>query len=163
MAPEQLSKEKIDQRTDLFALGIVLYRMFTGALPFTGDSIAAVANSILSKEPKYPSRINPSISDALSGILLRCLAKKPEDRFEVLKPLCEAAGCKLEQFYVSGIENKAYLVIESPDLSNVYIIGTNFLASGAALSIKYIPLLTVAEVVDLCKKAASIAYRPPGK
>ena len=97
-------------------------------------------------------------SEAVTGVM-----QKPEDRFEVLKPLCEAAGCKLEQFYVSGIENKAYLVIESPDLSNVYIIGTNFLASGAALSIKYIPLLIMAEVVDLCKKAAGIAYRPPGK
>jgi uncharacterized protein with GYD domain len=97
-------------------------------------------------------------SQAAAGVM-----QKPEDRFEVLKPICEAAGCKLEQFYVSGIENKSYLIIESPDLSNVCTIGTNFLASGAASSIKYIPLLTVPEAVDLFKKAASLAYRPPGK
>jgi uncharacterized protein with GYD domain len=97
-------------------------------------------------------------SQAAAGVM-----QKPEDRFEVLKPICEAAGCKLEQFYVSGIENKSYLVIESPDLSNVYTIGTTFLASGAASSIKYIPLLTVPEAVGLFKKAGSLGFRPPGK
>lgn len=44
-------------------------------------------------------------SQAVAGVM-----QKPEDRFEVLKPICEAAGCKLEQFYVSGIENKSYLI-----------------------------------------------------
>ena len=97
-------------------------------------------------------------SQAAAGVM-----QKPEDRFEVLKPLCEAAGCKLEQFYVSGIENKSYLIIESPDLNNVYTVGTTFLASGAASSIKYIPLITWPEVVDIAKKAASLGYHPPGK
>ena len=97
-------------------------------------------------------------SQAAAGIM-----QKPEDRFEVLKPLCEAAGCKLEQFYVSGIENKSYLIIESPDLSKIYTIGATFLAGGTALSIKYIPLLTVPEAVDLFKKAGSLGFRPPGK
>jgi len=97
-------------------------------------------------------------SQAAAGIM-----QKPENRFEVLKPLCEATGCKLEQFYVSGIENKSYLIIESPDLSNVCTIGTTFLASGAASSIKYTPLLTVPEAVDLFKKAGNLGYRPPGR
>ena len=91
------------------------------------------------------------------------MLQNPEDRSEVLKPLFEAAGCKLEQFYVSGIENKAYLIVESPDLNSVYTVGTTFLAGRAASSIKYIPLVTIPEVVDLCKKAASLGYRPPGK
>lgn len=97
-------------------------------------------------------------SQAAAGVM-----QKPEDRFEVLKPLCEKAGCKLEQFYVSGIENKSYLIIESPDLNTVCTVGTTFLASGAASAIKYIPLLTVPEAVDLFKKAATLGYRPPGK
>ena len=91
------------------------------------------------------------------------IIKNPEDRSEVLKPLFEAAGCKLEQFYISGIENKAYLIVESPDLDCVSIIGTNFMAGGAAASIKYIPLITWPEAVDFVKKAASLGYRPPGK
>ena len=97
-------------------------------------------------------------SQAAAGVM-----QKPEDRFEVLKPICEAAGCKLEQFYVSGIENKSYLIIKSPDLDTVCTLGTTFFASGAASAIKYIPLLTVPEVVDLFKKAATLGYQPPGK
>ena len=97
-------------------------------------------------------------SQAAAGIM-----QNPEDRFEVLKPLCEAAGCKLEQFYISGIENKSYLIIESPDLSKIYTIGATFLAGGTASSIKYIPLLTVPEALSLFKKAGSLGFRPPGK
>ncbi len=97
-------------------------------------------------------------SPAFSGML-----QNPEDRGEVLKPIFEAAGCKLEQYYVSGIENKTYLIVESPDLKNVYTVGVTFMAEGAASSIKYIPLLTLPEAVDICKKAASLGYRPPGR
>ena len=97
-------------------------------------------------------------SQAAAGVM-----QKPEDRFEVLKPLCEAAGCKLEQFYVSGIENKSYLIIESPDLNTICTVGTTFLAGGTALSIKYIPLLTVPEALELFEKAGKLGFRPPGK
>jgi hypothetical protein len=97
-------------------------------------------------------------SPAFSGML-----QKPEDRGEVLKPIFEAAGCRLEQYYVSGIENKTYLVVEAPDLKNVFTVGATFMAEGAASSIKYIPLMTLPEAVDICKKAASLGYQPPGK
>ena len=95
---------------------------------------------------------------AFAGIL-----HNPEDRSEVLKPLFEAAGCKMEQFYISLTENKAYLIVESPDLNSVYTVAVNFQAGGAASAIKCIPLLTIPEMVDLAKKAASLGYRPPGK
>ena len=97
-------------------------------------------------------------SPAYSGML-----KKPEDRGEVLKPIFEAAGCTLELYYVSGIENKTYLIVEAPDLKNVFTVGATFMAEGAASSIKYIPLLTVPEAAEICRKAASLGYRPPGK
>ena len=91
------------------------------------------------------------------------IMQRPEDRSEVLKPIFEAAGCKLEQFYVSLIENKAYLIVESPDLDSVYTVAGTFMAGEAASSIKCIPLKTISEVVDIAKKAASLGYRPPGK
>jgi len=90
------------------------------------------------------------------------ISQKPEDRSEVLRPIFEAAGCKLEQFYISGIENKAYLIVESPDLNSVYTVGATFMAGGAASSIKCTPLMTISQAVDLMKKTASLAYRPPG-
>jgi len=89
--------------------------------------------------------------------------QKPEDRSKALQPLFEAAGCKLEQFYASLIENKAYLIVEAPDLNSVWAIGVNFVAAGAASAIKCIPLMAMSEGIGLFKKAASLAYRPPGK
>jgi len=103
------------------------------------------------------------IEETLASQTFADMLQNPEDRVEVLKPLFEAVGCKLEQGYASGIENKAYLIVESPDLNSVYTVGANFLASGAALSIKYIPLIALPEVVGICKKAASLGYRPPGR
>lgn len=97
-------------------------------------------------------------TQAAAGIM-----QKPEDRNEVLKPLFEAAGCKLEQFYISGIENKGYLIVESPDLNSVYTVVATFMAGGTSLSIKCTPLLTVPEAVDLFKKSASLGFRPPGQ
>jgi len=103
------------------------------------------------------------IEETVGSLGFQGMMQNPEDRSEVLKPVFEAAGCKLEQFYVSLIENKTYLIVESPDLNSVYTVGATFLASGAASSIKYIPLITISEVVDIAKKAASLGYRPPGK
>lgn len=81
MAPEQLSKGTIDPRTDLFAFGVMLYRMLTGTLPFVGDSFAAIAQAILSEEPPPPSSVDPTIPDHLSHAVVRCLAKDPDSRF----------------------------------------------------------------------------------
>jgi uncharacterized protein with GYD domain len=97
-------------------------------------------------------------SQGCAGILQR-----PEDRSKALEPLFKAAGCKLEQFYVSLIENKTYLIVEAPDLDNVWSIWVNFMAAGAASSIKCIPIMLVSQGIDLYKKAASLGYRPPGK
>ena len=91
------------------------------------------------------------------------IMEKPENRLEILRPLFESVGCRLEQFYVSGIENKAYLMVESPDLNTVFTLGSTFMAGGAASAIKYVPLITWPEAVDLAKKATSLGYRPPGK
>ncbi len=81
MAPEQLGKGKVDQRTDLFAFGIVLYWMLTGRLPFTGDSFAAIALAILSERPVGPKDLKQNVPRALGNIVLRCLEKDPAKRF----------------------------------------------------------------------------------
>ncbi len=81
MAPEQLGKGKVDQRTDLFAFGVVLYWMLTGRLPFTGDSFAAIALAILSERPVGPKELKKTVPRALGTIVLRCLEKDPAKRF----------------------------------------------------------------------------------
>jgi serine/threonine protein kinase len=102
MAPEQLAKGPITARTDLFAFGIVLYRMLTGVLPFTGDSFAAVAHAILHEKPVPPERLNRMIPKGISKLVLHCLEKSPGDRAgiasEVLRALADAESGKIEVF-----------------------------------------------------------------
>src|SRR5712672_1218757 len=81
LAPEQIMGEPHSTRSDLFSLGIVLYQMLTGVPPFDGSSVAAVCAQILTADPIEPSRRNPALPAGLDHIVMRCLAKKPEDRY----------------------------------------------------------------------------------
>jgi serine/threonine protein kinase len=81
MSPEQLGKGKVDQRTDLFAFGVVLYWMLTGRLPFTGDSFAAIVSAVLSERPVGPKDLKRAVTRELGKIVLRCLEKDPAKRF----------------------------------------------------------------------------------
>ncbi len=81
MAPEQLSKRALDPRTDLFAFGIVLYRMLTGRLPFEGDSFAAIAQAVLTEDPPSPETVRAGLDPAVARVVMRCLSKDPEKRF----------------------------------------------------------------------------------
>jgi len=96
--------------------------------------------------------------EGTAGVLL-----KPEDRSEVLRPVFEAAGCTLENFYVSLTENKTYLIVESPDLNLIFPIWQKFMGGGAASSIKVTPVIPISEAVNLMKMAECVSYRPPGK
>lgn len=103
------------------------------------------------------------IEETLAPKEVAGVLENPEDRTEPVRRVFEAAGCKLEQFYASLIENKTYLIVEAPDLNSVCKVWVNFVAAGAASSIKCTPLITASEAADLFKRAASVAYRPPGK
>jgi serine/threonine-protein kinase len=81
LAPEQLEGGEVDPRTDLFAYGVVLYEMFTGRLPFQGESLAAILMQTLNGEPTPPRTLWPEMPPALERILLRCLARSPADRY----------------------------------------------------------------------------------
>ena len=101
MAPEQLAKGPITARTDLFSFAVVLYRMLTGVLPFTGDSFAAVAHAILHEKPVPPERMDPRIPKAISNLVLHCLEKSPDERAssapEVLRALSVGESGRIEK------------------------------------------------------------------
>jgi serine/threonine protein kinase len=90
MAPEQFGNGTVDQRTDIFAFGVILYFILTGHLPFTGDSFAAIAHAILSKPPVPPEQVGRAVPPALGRIVLRCLDRRPERRFSDAAELNEA-------------------------------------------------------------------------
>ena len=105
MAPEQILAGTIDPRTDLFAFGVVLYRMLTGNLPFVGDSVPTIARKILSDEPASPDSINPAVSPTLSRIVLRCLAKDPAQRFASAEEVKPALTSVRQQTAPAGSRN----------------------------------------------------------
>jgi serine/threonine-protein kinase len=81
MSPEQLSGKKIDGQSDLFSLGVTLYQLCCGALPFQGDSMAQLMYKIANEAPVDPLTLNPAMPDGLVAIIQRALAKQKEQRF----------------------------------------------------------------------------------
>ena len=82
LSPEQARGAAVDQRSDLYSIGVVLYEMLTGKVPFTGDTPVEIAMKHLSDAPRPPSTIRPEIPPDLDMIVLRALAKNPDDRFQ---------------------------------------------------------------------------------
>lgn len=80
MSPEQVNGEKIDNRTDIYSVGIVLYEMLTGKPPFESDTLIAIAHKQVFELPTPPKNLNPDIPLWLDKIILKCLAKKIDDR-----------------------------------------------------------------------------------
>ncbi len=85
MAPEQVVGQATDGKTDIFALGVVLYEMLTGTTPFNGDNLSAIMYKILHEEPVPPSTINPRVPPIYDRIVSRALAKRPADRYQTAR------------------------------------------------------------------------------
>ena len=81
MSPEQLSGNKIDGRSDLFLLGVTLYQLSCGELPFVGDSMAQLMFKIANETPPDIRRINPDVPDALAAVVERALNKDMAQRY----------------------------------------------------------------------------------
>jgi serine/threonine-protein kinase len=82
MAPEQVKGEALDARTDLYAMGVILYRLLTGRLPFDGRTPFAIAHAHVSESPLPVTELNRQLPGWTEHILTRALAKSPEDRFQ---------------------------------------------------------------------------------
>jgi serine/threonine-protein kinase len=107
MPPEQFTGGPIDGRADIFSLGVVLYWMATGEQAFPGESITAVSYKVVHTEPVPPRKLNPWLPVKLESVILKCLAKSPDDRYQTAEELAQDLAKIREQGKVGAVRTPA--------------------------------------------------------
>ncbi len=92
MSPEQVRGEHCDHRADIFALGALLYEMLSGQRPFGGNTMMEVASAVLGRDPQPIASVAAGVSPALENVVMRCLEKRPDDRFSSARDLSLTLG-----------------------------------------------------------------------
>jgi serine/threonine protein kinase len=108
MAPEQARGQKADHRSDIFSLGCVLHEMLTGSRAFLRETTAETLTAILREDPSPLSQVTPPLPMALERVVLHCLEKRPEDRFQSARDLA---------FHLSSVSSPSS--VDAPQVSGV--------------------------------------------
>jgi len=114
MAPEQ-SNGQNDQRSDIYSLGIILYQMLTGRVPFTSDSPVGVTLKHLQTPPPPPHQYNSMIPAAIEEVMLIALAKSPEERYQEASELAKAYNKALLKKRTHDLGAEAYALVSATD------------------------------------------------
>jgi len=111
MSPEQVSGVKIDGRSDLFSVGVILYQMITGQKPFGGDSVASLMYQITHTEPKPLLQLNPDLPMQIRKIIEKLLKKNPNERFQTGQELVNAISLAVRELDDSSAKKSRQRVV----------------------------------------------------
>ncbi len=96
MSPEQIEGQEVDSRSDIYSLGIILYEMATGRVPFEGDTFLSIALKQKTEQPRNPKELNSQIPDDLNRLVMRCLEKDRAERYQKVEDILAELG-KIEK------------------------------------------------------------------
>jgi serine/threonine-protein kinase len=97
IAPEQAQGQRVDEHTDVYSLGVVVYEMLTNEVPFPGENFVAVAMRHINEEPPSIRDKRPDVSPRLEAAVQRAMAKRPEDRFQTMADFCRELEANLAE------------------------------------------------------------------
>ena len=146
-SPEQLRGDRLDVRSDIYSLGVTMYYMLTGTIPFEADTMVKLISTVLEQSPQPPSILRPQIPKALSQVIMRCLEKSPEKRFasyealrSALQPFCSGVplpAAPTKRFVAGFIDNVVLTVF---GFYPIMLISTDFNGAGISdSSTKFMP------------------------
>jgi serine/threonine-protein kinase len=124
MAPEQVRNKRNDARTDIYSLGVILFQMLTGALPFQGEDPWVAAQMRVTGDPVAPRSLNPALSPQAEEIVLRAMRRNPAERYPSVAAF-QADLDEPERVHVTGLSSR----LQAPRW-RLSLQGTPFLAGG---------------------------------
>ena len=98
MSPEQFTGAKVDGRSDIFSIGIIMYEMLTGENPFDGKLLTTIMNKVLRDNPIAPHILNNTVEVGLSNVVMKALAKRPRERYPDATAMADALHANLEDY-----------------------------------------------------------------
>jgi serine/threonine-protein kinase len=112
MSPEQVKGRQVDGRSDIFSLGVILYDLLTGEMPFSGQNVTTVIYKIINENPIPPRELDATIHPGLSYVVCKALAKSPDERYQTCRELAD----DLRNFKCLGTAPSATIKVNVPTL-----------------------------------------------